>query len=72
MVTKLITIKINQDKPSVFDYKNEFTRNDLFLKEVDYLIKSIEKNIKPKPSIEDGINILKIINHAKKSSNESK
>lgn len=69
---KLITIKINQDKPSVFDYKNEFTRNDLFLKEVNYLLKSIEKNIKPKPSIEDGINILKIINHAKKSSNESK
>lgn len=68
---RLIIIKNDQDKPFIIDYKNQFNRNDLFLKEVKYLLESIEKKTKPKPSIEDGINILQIINHAKKSSNES-
>ena len=69
---RLIIIKNNQGEPLITDYKNQFNRNDLFLREVNYLFESIGKNIKPKPSIEDGINILQIINHAKKSSNESK
>ena len=61
---------LSQIKIKEFDYKDKFTRNDLFEWELSYFIKSVSKKIKPKPSIEDGINVLKLAIVAKESASE--
>lgn len=61
-------VQINDEMPVQFAYD----RNDMFVKEIEHFLDFVAGRVKPKCTYQDGLNVLRIIECIRNSSNEGK
>ena len=66
-VNKNVTLKTVNDKPSVYNY--DYDRDYIYRKQLEVFFDCIENKVKPEVSIEDGINVMRLIDASHKAHN---